>query len=314
MAKKKHITISGIIVEKSYTAIGYIFKSLFKLFTPRKLSGERETSDLTLMLFSGVKGGKMMKAVLLSVYTTWEKVPQVTIVTDGTPKEYFEGIMAFWPFPYKIKTWKEEAEVFRAKGATNLVEFAEGNVYARKMIGVLAEAENGPTVYCDTDVLWFGEPRLPARTPREGFAFRMSTDNTHCYHMPTIRYFGRQDLLEKPPFNAGVLYMSGSLVDHYPELEDQMAFFKLFAEDTFPEQIAFAFFADKLGDRWTLDEIILTIEDLRWPLIPRYFFSGNHFARHHVLTKKSWFWRDALYILLFKKNNARRRTVVSGAV
>jgi len=72
--------------------------------------------------------------------------------------------------------------------------------------------------------------------------------------------------------------------------------------------------ADKLGDRWTLDEILLTTGDVHWPIIPKYLFSGNHFARHHVVTKHSWFWRDALYILLFKKPHARRRAAVSGAL
>jgi hypothetical protein len=313
MAKKKHITISYILVYKFYSGMGLICKFLFKAFS-RKLSAKKEVSDLNLLLFSGMKGGTMLKAVLMSVYSTWEKIPHVTICTDGTPREHFEGLMAFWPFPYTIKTWKEHADNYRAKGAINLAEFADGHLYAKKLISVLGEAEIRPTIYCDTDVLWFGEPRLPARTPPGGFAFRMATDNSHCYTMSLVRYFQRQDLIEKPPFNAGVLYMSGSLLDHYPDYEDMMAMFKLFVEDLFPEQLAFALIADKLGDRWSLDEIILDTRDIHWPWIPQYFFSGNHFARHHVLTKKSWFWRDALFIVLFKKNKARERAAVSSPI
>lgn len=310
MAKKKNITIGTIVIEKSYTAIGYIFKFLFRLFTPRKLSGEREVSDLNLLLFSGAKGLRSLKAVLLTIYRTWEKIPHVSIVTDGTPNEYFQQAMAFWPYPYTIRSWKDLAAIHKAKGRDNLVAFAELNVYARKVIAVLAEAETRPTLYCDTDVVWFGEPRLPAPASRESFVFRMSSDNMHCYHMPIIRYFQRQDMLEKRPLNSGVMYMSGSLFDHWPEFDEVMAFCKLF-DDPFPEQTSFALIADRLGDRWSLDEIILTIKDLRWPLIPRYFFSNGHFARHHVMTKKSWFWRDALYILLFKRSAARRRPVIS---
>jgi len=310
MAKKKNITIGLIVTEKFYTGIGLIFKTLFKVLTPKKLSPGREVSDLNLLLFSGAKGLKSLKAVLLTIYKTWDKIPHVTIVTDGTPTEYFEQAMTFWPYPHKIKSWKELAALHKAKGRVNLVEFAELNVYARKVIAVLAEAEERPTLYSDTDVVWFGEPRLPAPAARGSFVFRMSSDNAHCYHMPVIRYFQRQDMLEKGPLNSGVMYMAGSLFDHYPEFEEVMAFCKLF-EEPFPEQTSFALIADKLGDRWNLDEIILTIKDLRWPLIPGYFFSGNHFARHHVMTKKSWFWRDALYVLLFKRSAARRRPVVS---
>src|SRR5882757_8150978 len=119
MAKKKNITISDILVYKFYSLGGRICKFFFKAFSPKKLSAERETSDLNLLLFSGQKGGTMMKAVLMSVYNTWGKVPHITICTDGTPKEYFEGIMAFWPFPYEIRTWKDAIGSFRAKGAVN---------------------------------------------------------------------------------------------------------------------------------------------------------------------------------------------------
>ena len=52
MAKKKNTTIGYIVTEKSYTAIGYIFKLLFRVFTPRKLSRDREVSNLNLLLFS----------------------------------------------------------------------------------------------------------------------------------------------------------------------------------------------------------------------------------------------------------------------
>jgi hypothetical protein len=310
MAKKKHITIGLIVTEKFYAGMGLIFKTIFKIFTPKKLPAGREVSDLNLLLFSGAKGLKSLKAVLLTVYNTWEKIPHVTIVTDGTPAEYFEQAMTFWPYPHKIKTWKEVAEIHRSKGRKNLVEFAELNVYARKIIALLNEAEIRPTLYSDTDVVWFGEARLPAPAPKGSFVFRMSSDNMHCYHMPIIRYFGKQDMLERGPLNSGVMYMSGSVYDHYQGFEELMAFCKLF-DEPFPEQTTFALLADKLGDRWSLDEIILTIKDLRWPLIPGYFFSGNQFARHHVMTKKSWFWRDALYILLFKRSAARRRPVVS---
>jgi len=91
MAKKKNITISYILIYKLYTGMGYVCKFFFKIFSPKKLSAEREVSDLNLLLFSGIKGGTMLKAVLMSVYNTWERVPHVTICTDGTPKEVEVG-------------------------------------------------------------------------------------------------------------------------------------------------------------------------------------------------------------------------------
>jgi len=80
--------------------------------------------------------------------------------------------------------------------------------------------------------------------------------------------------------------------------------------EPFSEQTTFALLADRFGDTWTLEEIILTTKDVHWPLLPRYLFSGTQFARHHVATKHSWFWRDALFIL-FLKNKSRRRSAAA---
>jgi hypothetical protein len=300
MPKKKNITIGDILVYKFYSGMGRIFKIFFLMLFPKKLSADRALTDLNLLIFSGERGGKMLKAVLLSVYNTWDQIPMITIATDGTPVAYFEKILKFWPFPYSIKVWNEYAAFHTAKDGGNLAIFGERNLLARKLLAVLAEGENRPTLYCDTDVLWFGEPRLPVPSPMDKPVFRMSTDNAHFYHLPVIRYFNRQDMLEKTPLNSGVVYISGSVYDHYPEFKELIGFVKIF-DEPFAEQTTFALIGEKLGDRWNANEIILTTKDLHWPLIPKYFFSGDHFARHHVMTKHSWFWRDALYILLFKR-------------
>jgi len=313
MAKKpgkKHITITYIIVYKFYTLLGRVCKLLFSIFSPSKLSTDRELSDLSLVLFCGQKGAKMLRPVLLSIYTTWEKIPPVTIITDGTPKEYIESYLKFWPFPVQVKSWQESAAFHLEKGRKSIVELSEINVFGKKLMGILAEAETRPILYCDTDIIWFGEPTLPARSPGKGCEVRISTDNIHSYHMPLLRYLKRLDMMEKSPVNSGMIYLSGSVYDHYQEFGQMMDFIKFFNEP-FAEQTTFALIADHLGDKWTLNDVLLTIDDLHWPLIPRYYFSGSHFARHHVMTKHSWFWRDALYVILFKK---KKRTVNSSSL
>jgi hypothetical protein len=46
----------------------------------------------------------------------------------------------------------------------------------------------------------------------------------HCYHPPAIRYLDRQDLMEKPAINCGVVYLSGSVYDNYRGFEELMQF------------------------------------------------------------------------------------------
>jgi hypothetical protein len=299
------VTITSIVVKKFYNLLGHSCRFAFTLASPRKLSAAKPPANTDLLLFSGYKGAKMIKAVLLSIYYNWDKIPRLTLVSDGTPKEVLQAALHFWPYPYEIKSWEDCAAWHRGKDRQAIIDFAEVNPYARKLLSVLAEAEQRPVLYCDTDVLWFAEPRLPA--PAAGRCImRISRDNTHCYHLPAIRHLHRQDLLEKPAINCGVVYLSGSVYDHYPNFEALMQFMRIFSEP-FSEQTTFALLADQLGDTWTLDEIILTTKDIHWPLIPRYLFSGTQLARHHVATKHSWFWRDALFILLLKQHKTRRR-------
>jgi hypothetical protein len=297
------VTITSILIKRFYNLLGHSCRFAFTLAFPRKLSADKPLADTDLLLFSGYRGAKMIKAVLLSIYYNWDKIPRLTLVSDGTPKEILEAALRFWPYPCEIKSWEECADWHRKKSHQGIIDFAHVNPYARKLLSVLAEAEQRPVFYCDTDVLWFAEPRLPAPTAGRCI-MRISRDDTHCYHPPAIRYLNREDLMEKPAINCGIVYLSGSVYDHYPGFEALMQFMRIFNEP-FSEQTTFALLADRLGDTWSPDEIILTTKDLHWPLIPRYLFSGTQSARHHVATKHSWFWRDALFILL-RKNKTRR--------
>jgi hypothetical protein len=298
---KKNITISYIIVYKFYSLLGHICRILFSVFSPKKIIPKKGVSNIHLLLFSGQKGTQMIKPVLMSVYNTWEKIPFITIVTDGMPVENVERVMKFWPYPYKVKSWEESAAFHLERDRHSLVAWARINIFSRKLLAILAEAELRPTLYCDTDVLWFAEPRLPA--VNNGFTMRISQDNIHTYYMPLLRWLNRHDMLDKPALNAGLIFLSGTPYDNYKNFGQLIDIAQFFNEGS-AEQLVFALIADQLGDTWTPEEIIVNIRDLHWPLIPSYFFSGNHFARHHVLTKNSWFWRDALYILLFKKKYA----------
>jgi hypothetical protein len=303
------VTVTAIFVRKFYSLLGDGCRLAFSYASRKKIAADKPLADTDLLLFSGRKGAKMIKAVLLSIYYSWEKIPRLTLVSDGTPKEVLEAALNFWPFPYEVKSWEDCAAYHLSKDRPAIVEFARVNPYARKLLAVVAEAEIRPVFYCDTDVLWFGQPRLPAHPPDNGCVMRISRDNTHCYHAPAIRWLGRQDLMEKPAINCGVVYLSGSVWQHYPGFEELLQFMKIFNEP-FSEQTTFALLADRLGDTWTLDEIMLSTADIYWPLLPKYLSSGTRFARHHVATKHSWFWRDALYIALFKRKKHPRAAAV----
>ena len=300
---KKDVSIRDIIIYKFYGLLGHGCRILFLALTPKKIIPKKETADLHMLYYCGKKGLRMLKASIISVYTTWERIPHITVVTDGTPTDLIKQHLQFWPYPLIIKSWEESVDDLLRRGRHALVEWSYQNVYARKLQAVLVEAEIRPTLYCDTDILWFAEPRIPQS---EGpFTMRISEDNVHTYSQTLLRQLNRLDLMEKKPMNAGLIFLSGTPYQFYTgfsELIDQASTHR----EGPAEQLVFSLIAERLGDYWTLDEVIVDTTDIYWPLIPRYIFSGNAFARHHVLTKHSWFWRDALFLYIFKKKFARR--------
>lgn len=300
---KKKATFTETFVYKFYSLLGHICRILLNVFSSFPLKKTKPVSDLNLLLFSGKKGASMIKPVLLSIYNRWNTIPYITLVTDGTPKEEMARSLKFWPYPYQIKSWEETADFHKKKGRIHLAKYAEEDVYGRKLTSILAEGEVRPTLFCDTDVLWFSEPRLPEL--HDGvLAFRMSADDAPHYNMTLLNALNRHDILTKKPLNAGVIFVSGSVYDHagiFEQIDKEIlpaAKIEIFAEQT-----TLSILTQEFGDSWSLDEIFLSTEDKHWPFIPGYFFQRREplFARHHVVTKNSWFWRDALYLFLFKR-------------
>lgn len=281
---------------KSYVVFGGILKVVFHIVAPAKLNPDKEVSEMKLVMFCGRAGAKLLKPVLISIYKRWKKVPKVVIVTDGTDPEFVRQYMKFWPYPFTIKTWKDQAAYFSKQNKDGLAQYAQNDIWGKKLVSILAEAEAGPTLYCDTDVLWFDEPRLPDSK----VGMRMASDDLHCYSDPMIKFFSKEKLLARGPLNAGVLYVNGSMYEKYPGFDKVVEFLRD-RYDNRTEQTTFAMLADATGDSWSLDDIILTTEDRYWPFIPSYYKSTRHFARHHVMTKKWWFWRDAIYVVLKNK-------------
>ena len=175
------VTFTSLFVAKSYNLLGHILRKTFALAAPKRLPADRTVGGTDLLIFSGYRGAKMMKALLLSIYYRWDNIPRVTIVSDGTPKEVLDTAMQFWPYPYEIKHWEDCAAWHRTRGHTAIIDFAHVNTYARKLLCVLAEAERRPVLYCDTDVLWFAQPRLPEPAPNR-CTMRMSMDKAVLTH------------------------------------------------------------------------------------------------------------------------------------
>lgn len=251
---------------------------------------------VTFVTFGGAGHRLMLAQCLASLGLTWPRLPRLRIVSDGSlAADTTARDLAWWPGPWELLAWRDLAPGLCDRGHDALVRFAEREPMGRKMAAVVATALEGPTLYCDVDVLWFREPaRLAELTGRPAPQLVMSEDCYPAYDPALVP--GRLPHLAAPPFYcAGLLFAHGDFLEAAGVAE-------LLAEAAergfgLTEQTIFAEADRRLGGAcWPRDEIALFEED-RFSLGPS--FRGRSWtARHYVGQVRHLFWRDALALRL----------------
>jgi hypothetical protein len=254
---------------------------------------------LTFLTFGGSAHRLMLRECLVSLGRAWPDLPRVRVVSDGSLEPAAAAReLAWWPGPLEVVDWRDLAAPLTAPRFASLVRFAEHDAMGRKMLAIVASALEGPTLYCDVDILWFRFPAtLGELLAASGTRLAMSPDRWATYDRDLVP--GRLPHLAAPPyFCAGLLYAAGdflaacdvsALLDHAAERGIGVT-----------EQTILAQVDHLLGGRsWPEDEIALRDED-RTSLRPT--FKGRPWAaRHYVGAVRHIFWRDALALRIGKR-------------
>lgn len=257
---------------------------------------EKPALPLTFVTFGGAAHRQMVAQTLFSLGRTWPRLPRVQVVSDGSLDPAADrAALSWWPGDLEVLSWRDLVPDLLARGHQDLVRFAERDAMGKKMAAVVAYAAEGPTLYCDCDVLWFRLPeRLETllRTPAPCLV--MSEDYLATYDPALVP--SRLPELATPPFYcAGLLYAEGDLLAGRG-LEPLLA---EAAERGIgvTEQTLLAAADRRLGGAcWPRTEIAL-FEDDRFSLAPSYP-RRDWVARHYIGQVRHLFWRDALALRL----------------
>jgi hypothetical protein len=258
---------------------------------PAPAAREKPGLPLTFLTFGGAAHRLMLRECIASLGRAWPRLPRVRVVSDGTLDPAAARDLGGWRSPVEVLSWHDVAARLSEPRFASLVRFAERDAMGRKMAAIVASALEGPTLYCDVDVLWFRFPRtVEVLLASPGTQLVMSPDYQPTYDPDLVP--GRLPELAGPPyFCAGLLYAEGdflaacdvgALLDHAAERGIGVT-----------EQTILAEADRQLGARtWRKDEIALFEED-RFTLGPS--FRGRPWAaRHYVGAVRHIFWRDAL--------------------
>ncbi len=257
-----------------------------------------------LVYMCGKEGQRYLNASLTSVYLFWDSLPEVIVISDGTP---LNNIVS-WPRKLEVLSWKEAIGHFEAQGNTQLSRYADRIVYGKKFSSLMYLAAKYPVLYSDTDVLFYSTPDISG-LPSSQMYIKMGSDVPGNYYSDSLlEHMNESRCLDNIPFNAGLMYLNGdfSTYPKWTELCELLAAHQpADGCQDYSEQTAFAILANhyNAANYWTHGEVLIRTDDafaLRYTLK----HSPGIMARHYVNTRMPAFWRDFAYICINKKLSA----------
>lgn len=287
----------------SYEKLGTIIRRLFsyKRNTPPLLQKANPIPGFKMVYFVGESGLNYLNSSLYSVYKSFDNLPELVIVSDGTAIARLAEAMVKWPAKTEIISWQECAEYFKEKGDILLHQYATEDLWGKKMVAILYCAEKYKILYSDTDVLWFADPTDSIDFEKKNH-MKMCLDESFSYVEEMVAELGCEEIFKTKPYNAGIIYASGDFSTH-PKWSDLTGYLsqlknKSVSKKGWTEQTAFGILNNYFGTCWTKEQMMIEIND------HEFFFNkyrnkyGNMYARHYVTTKGWLFWRDYFYYFL----------------
>jgi hypothetical protein len=237
--------------------------------------------------------------MLCSFHRASDLLPPVFVVSDGSLQaDEVCDAMRFWPRGVGFCDWIACSDHHLQRGRGHLAEYAGRDVWGRKLAGILARVDDGPVLYCDSDVLWFRLPRVPpAPASSQRPVVRMARDNMHCYDPGLLRALDCvEKMMGRPPLNAGTVYLAGDLFSHSRCLAPALAYAAAHPHVR-TEQTTLALLAREFGDEWSEREILISLDDTCSPLFGERAYRQHSMARHYSGPAKFRFWMDAWEML-----------------
>jgi hypothetical protein len=288
--------LKDLVAFRTRTVYRIILKVLPKPRTPPK-----PEQDLTFVSMCGGKYLGLLQECLLSLYDAWPILPKLHIVSDGTVNiPELQKALGWWPGTKTFSLWEESVAYHSERGRKSIVEFAQNNIMGKKLAVILKAGEQGPTLWCDSDILWFKEfPSIPNHDGASTLPFLKISEDCQPSYDPLLIEHGLKHLNCPPYRNAGLIYTRGELLKHC----NLQPLLDLAAEKPCndAEQTIFAEANYQLNSGiWLRDEIACFFDD-REVALPRYE-GKNWVARHYIGPVRHLFWRDAFLLRLGLKN------------
>jgi hypothetical protein len=234
----------------------------------------------------------MLKQALFTIAVHWKQIPNVVVVSDGSLSlSYIHQELSWWPAGLEVVSWQGSRDFHKARRRFELAQYAERNVYGRKLSVILAMAEQSRVLWCDCDILFFSDfSNLVEKRVQSKPFLQTAEDAIYAYDVQLTD--GKlKHLYSRPPVNTGLVLCEGNLYDSCDlgEIIKQALLDCMYLT----EQTILAEAAFQVGSiAWSL-QVVRLFDDDKFTIKPTYL-GKNWIARHYVAPIRHLFWRDAL--------------------
>ena len=238
----------------------------------------------------------MLRESLFSLYRSWNSLPEITVVSDGTwTASEFADVFGWWPAPINVLTRYEVSLAASSAGFPELANYARESIWGLELATVTTQAKKHPVLYADADILWFRDPAPLLDDPVSWDKPRaVRESNCHQRRDMALRYCTR--VLEAPFVNGGIVVLHGELMA--PELLRSMVQEALRdPQDSSCEQTIIAT-AVKIGGELLPEKLSLVEFDDVHKFRSRDMWNEGYCSRHYVNWMRHMLYRDALKLRL----------------
>jgi hypothetical protein len=238
----------------------------------------------------------MLRESLYSLHRSWNSLPEITVVSDGSwTANEFARVFAWWPTPITVLTRAEICQATSSAGFSELADYAGQSPYGLKLAAIVIQAKKRPTIFVDADILWFRDPAL-LLGDRVSWDKPRALRESNCHQRRDMATRHCAQVLEPPFVNSGMVALHGELMA--PRLLRIMAQEALpNAQDSSCEQTIIAT-AVKLGGEFFPEKLSLVEFDDVHRFRSRNMIDEGYYSRHYVNWMRHLIYRDALKLRL----------------
>jgi hypothetical protein len=253
-------------------------------------------SGMNYLTLAGRTHWLMLRESLFSLYTSWKKLPTITVVSDGSwAAADFYPVFSWWPGKINVLSREEIITEADAAGERELAQYAEASAWGLKVAAIVLFARREPVLFVDADILWFNDP-ADLLGPTDFWGKPRGVRESNCYQHRDMALRFCPEVLKPPFVNGGILALHGEFLT--PEVLHTMVREALSdPNDGAFEQTIIATAVHRGAGLMPGTMSLVEFDDIN-RFCQRNMRTEGYYSRHYVNWMRHLLYRDALKLRL----------------